>query len=252
MTEAEHESAKLLPALASALAEVQRWVVMTGSGVSAESGVPTFRDAQTGLWAQYDPLELATPTAFESDPEVVWRWYQWRRELIRNTAPNSAHRALAELQQLKPKLTLVTQNVDGLHQRAGSTGVLEFHGSLQRNKCFRCERPGPESTAAYPPDCTACGGLLRPDVVWFGEAIPPPALQAAVGAVDECDAFFSVGTASLVYPAAALAEAASGRRALVVEINPNPTPLSGRADFALRGSAALWLPVIAGHIRGTA
>ena len=252
MTEAEHESAKLPPALASALIEVERWVVMTGSGVSAESGVPTFRDAQTGLWAQYDPLELATPAAFENDPEVVWQWYQWRRELISNTVPNAAHSALAELQQLKPELTLVTQNVDGLHQRAGSTDVLEFHGSLRRNKCFRCERPGPESTDAYPPDCAACGGLLRPAVVWFGEAIPAAALQAAAGAVDECDAFFSVGTSSLVYPAAALAEAALGRQALVVEINPNPTPLSGRADFALQGSAALWLPVIADSLRGTA
>ena len=251
MTEVGRHPAELPTALASALAETPRWVVMTGSGVSAESGVPTFRDAQTGLWAKYDPLELATPEAFERDPELVWQWYQWRRALIRDTAPNAAHHALAELQQLKPGLTLVTQNVDGLHQRAGSTEVVEFHGSIQRNKCFRCERPGPASTDPSPPRCSECDGLLRPDVVWFGEAIPVDALRAASRAVDDCDAFLSVGTSSLVYPAAALADTALSRKALLVEINPNPTPLSARAHFALSGSAAVWLPVIANLVRGT-
>ena len=249
MTDSEQDPIEVPSTLASALAQAKRWVVMTGSGVSAESGVPTFRDAQTGLWAQYDPQQLATPEAFENNPEIVWQWYQWRRELIRDTSPNPAHRALAELQRLKSDLVLVTQNVDGLHQRAGSTNVVEFHGSIQRNKCFRCQKPGPESDATQPPDCAHCGGPLRPDVVWFGETIPGAALQAAAHAVEACDVFFSVGTSSLVYPAAALAETALSRQAVVVEINPNPTPLSARADFALQGPAGQWLPVIADLVR---
>jgi len=136
LSKLEYSSAELPLALASVLIETKRWVVMTGSGVSAESGVPTFRDAQSGLWAQYEPQQLATPEAFESNPEIVWQWYQWRRKLIRKTTPNAAHTVLARLQRLKPELILVTQNVDGLHQRAGSTEVIEFHGCIERNKCF--------------------------------------------------------------------------------------------------------------------
>ena len=250
MSDTEQDRVELPSPLADALAGTERWLVMTGSGVSAESGVPTFRDAQTGLWAQYDPQQLATPEAFASDPETVWQWYQWRRELIRETSPNPAHHALAELQRLKQEFVLVTQNVDGLHQRAGSMDVVEFHGSIQRNKCFQCHQPGPESDATHPPDCAHCGGLMRPDVVWFGEAIPGTALQAAAQAVEACQVFFSVGTSSLVYPAAALAETALARQATVVEINPNPTPLSSHADYSLRGPAGVWLPVIADLVRG--
>jgi len=250
LNELGNSAAKLPADLARRLVDAERWVVMTGSGVSAESGVPTFRDAQTGLWARYDPLQLATPEAFERDPELVWRWYQWRRELIGSTVPNPAHTALAELQRLKPELTLVTQNVDGLHQRAGSTSVIEFHGSIQGNKCFRCGRPGEsaEYSGESPPRCAHCEGYLRPDVVWFGEAIPTAALEAASRAVAGCEVFFSVGTSSLVYPAAALAETASSHKALVVEINTDETPLSAHADFALQGSAATWLPVIAASL----
>ena len=250
MSDVGNSAAKLPADLARRLADAERWVVMTGSGVSAESGVPTFRDAQTGLWAQYDPQQLATPEAFEQDPELVWRWYQWRRGLIANTVPNPAHTALAELQRLKPELTLVTQNVDGLHQRAGSTRVIEFHGSIRRNKCSRCGRPqeSTECASEEPPRCSHCEGYLRPDVVWFGEAIPTAALEAASRAVTDCEVFFSVGTSSLVYPAAALAQTASSQQALVVEINTHETPLSAHADFALQGSAATWLPVIAASL----
>ena len=224
---------------------------MTGSGISAESGVPTFRDAQTGLWAKYDPQQLATQEAFGNNPQIVWQWYQWRRKLIRHTSPNPAHCALVELQRLRPKLTLVTQNVDGLHQRAGSTNVVEFHGNIQQNKCSHCQKPGPESEAAQPPYCTYCGEPLRPNVVWFGESIPHVALQSAAHAVDACDLFFSVGTSSLVYPAAALAETALTRQATVVEININPTPLSSRADFTLQGPAGKWLPAITDIVRAS-
>ena len=249
MNDAPPHSAELPAAVAGALAEARRWVVMTGSGVSAESGVATFRDAQTGLWARYDPQQLATPGAFERDPQLVWQWYQWRRGQITRTDPNAGHRALAELQRIKPGLVLVTQNVDGLHQRAGSRDVIEFHGNIHRNRCLRCSRPGPESAEAHPPGCIHCGGLLRPDVVWFGEAIPVAALEAAARAVEACDLFLSVGTSSLVYPAAALAETALRLRSPVVEINPNPTPLSARADFTLRGRAGVWLPIIAERLR---
>lgn len=249
MTGSEQDPIEVPSTLVTTLVKAEQWVVMTGSGISAESGVPTFRDAQTGLWAQYDPQQLATQEAFKNNPHVVWQWYQWRRELIRNTSPNPAHRALVELQRLRPNLILVTQNVDGLHQRAGSTNVIEFHGNIHRNKCSHCQKPGPESEAAQPPDCAHCGELLRPNVVWFGESIPRVALQAAANAIETCDVFFSVGTSSLVYPAAALAETALTRQAVVVEINLNPTPLSSRADFALQGLAGQWLPAITDLVR---
>jgi NAD-dependent deacetylase len=237
--------------LAKRLARARHWVVMTGSGVSAESGVPTFRDAQTGLWEQYDPLQLATPEAFARDPQLVWDWYRWRRELIAQAQPNAAHRALAALAGLKPDLSLITQNVDGLHQRAGSPEVIEFHGNIHRNKCFECEHPVPEShaSARRPPACLRCGGLLRPDVVWFGEPISSAALEASYRAVESCEVFLSVGTSALVHPAASLARTALDGQALLVEVNPNTTPLSPLADYALEGSAALWLPTIASCVR---
>ena len=214
---------------------------MTGSGISAESGVPTFRDAQTGLWAQYDPQQLATQEAFKNNPHVVWQWYQWRRELIRNTSPNPAHRALVELQRLRPNLILVTQNVDGLHQRAGSTNVIEFHGNIHRNKCSHCQKPGPESEAAQPPDCAHCGELLRPNVVWFGESIPRVALQAAAHAIETCDVFFSVGTSSLVYPAAALAARPSSWKSTLIRHHCHPVRISHCRDS--RGSGYQRSPI---------
>ena len=153
--------------------------MLTGAGVSAESGVPTFREAQTGLWEQYDPMDLATPEAFARDPELVWRWYRWRRDLVAGAEPNAGHRALAELQSLVPRLTLVTQNVDGMHQRAGSSDVIEFHGNLFSNRCSaeaRIVNAADDDDGV--PSCPDCGGYLRPGVVWFGEAIPEEALHA--------------------------------------------------------------------------
>jgi NAD-dependent deacetylase len=221
--------------------------VLTGAGISAESGIPTFRDALTGLWAKFSPEELATPDAFERDPETVWSWYEWRRQLIRQAQPNAGHLALVDLARRVPGLTLVTQNVDGLHQRAGSPEVLEYHGNILRDRCtveqIVAER-SEDTRRAGLPRCAACGGLLRPDVVWFGEAIPAGPMTLAAAAAEECDVFLSVGTSSLVYPAAGLAELALRRRATVIEINPNGTDLSPHAHLVLRAPSGQVLPAL--------
>ena len=231
---------------AEALRKARHVCVLTGAGISAESGIPTFRDALTGLWSKFSPQELATPEAFARDPETVWSWYEWRRELIRQAQPNAGHLALAELARRVPGLTLVTQNVDGLHQRAGSQGVLEYHGNILRDRCtveqIVAERS--EDTRTGLPRCAACGGLLRPDVVWFGEAIPAGPMTLAAAAAEDCDVFLSVGTSSLVYPAAGLAEVALRRRATVVEINPNETDLSPHSHLVLRGPSGQILPAL--------
>ena len=216
--------------------------VLTGAGVSAESGVPTFREAQTGLWAQYDPLELATPEAFARDPELVWRWYRWRRDLVARAEPNAGHRALAELQSLVPRLTLVTQNVDGMHQRAGSSDVIEFHGNLFSNRCFAEARIVGVNSEDSVPTCPHCGSFVRPGVVWFGEAIPEDALHTSFAAAADCDVFLSVGTSSLVYPAAGLTDIAREAGAVTIEVNPNPTDQSDFYTASLRGNAGTVLP----------
>ncbi len=237
--------------LAAKLAAANRWVVVTGSGVSAESGVPTFRDAQTGIWTKHSPEDLATSQAFEANPALVWKWYVWRRELIKKAQPNAAHRALASLAQLKPDLSLVTQNVDGLHQRAGNKNVIEFHGNIWHEKCFSCNRHSTslEKYSEQPPRCEICNGLLRPNVVWFGEAIPEEALASASLAAAQSDVFLSVGTSSLVYPAAGLAEIALQKKATIIEINTNATPLTTKTDYSLKGLATLWLPAITAHVK---
>jgi NAD-dependent deacetylase len=231
---------------AEALRKARHVCVLTGAGISAESGIPTFRDALTGLWSKFSPQELAPPEAFARDPETVWSWYEWRRELVRQAQPNAGHLALAELARRVPGLTLVTQNVDGLHQRAGSQGVLEYHGNILRDRCtveqIVAERS--EDTRTGLPRCAACGGLLRPDVVWFGEAIPAGPMTLAAAAAEDCDVFLSVGTSSLVYPAAGLAEVALRRRATVVEINPNETDLSPHSHLVLRGPSGQILPAL--------
>lgn len=229
--------------LVAALRAARRVFVLTGSGVSAESGVPTFRDAQKGLWAEFDPQKLATPEAFVANPQLVWSWYRWRRELVAAVQPNPAHRAIATLQDLVPNLTLVTQNVDGLHQRAGSKRVIEFHGNLFSDRCFDgdCDVTGADTSTDLP-CCPQCGGLLRPGVVWFGEAIPEAAATAAGEAATNCDVFLSVGTSSLVWPAAGLGDAAAVNGASVVEINIDATPQTGRSDYRLQGKAGEILP----------
>jgi len=227
--------------------------VLTGAGISADSGVPTFRDAQTGLWARYDPAQLATPDAFRDDPQLVWEWYAWRRALINAARPNAGHRALAELAMLKPQLRLVTQNVDGLHQRAGSNAVIELHGNITRDRCSSCGRIAAAATTAapQPPECLHCGHLVRPDVVWFGEPLPADALETAYSAAAASEVLIAVGTSSVVYPAAGLTDVAARAGATVIEINPARTPLSATADFVLDGTAAAWLPTIAEHLKRT-
>jgi NAD-dependent deacetylase len=218
--------------------------VLTGAGVSAESGVPTFRDAQTGFWAKFRPEELATPSAFRRDPRLVWEWYEWRRKLVAGAKPNPAHRALAEMERIFQQFHLITQNVDGLHQRAGSRNVIELHGNITRTKCFD---EGTivstwKDTGDVPPKCPACGGWLRPDVVWFEEPMPEAEMKQAASASTHCDFFFSIGTSTVVFPAAALPGEALQSGATVVEINPRPTPFTARAHFALAGAAGVVLP----------
>jgi NAD-dependent deacetylase len=236
------EPLQIPDALIAALRGAHHICVLTGAGVSAESGVPTFRDAQSGLWAKYDPMDLATPQAFVDNPKLIWRWYRWRRELVSQAEPNPAHLALAALADLVPKLTLVTQNVDGLHQRAGSVGVIEFHGNLFDDRCFRDGRLETDLKEAAVPRCSDCDEPLRPGVVWFGEAIPEAALEQSFAAARECDVFLSIGTSSLVFPAAGLIDLARDAGATTVEINPNPTSASAGLDFMLQGNAGLIIP----------
>ncbi|HLZ58274.1 MAG TPA: NAD-dependent deacylase [Ktedonosporobacter sp.] len=223
---------------------VQKVAILTGAGISAESGIPTFRDAQVGLWAQYDPQDLATPEAFGRNPRLVWDWYSWRRTLVTQAAPNPGHRALADMERLVPHLTLITQNVDGLHQRAGSKNVIELHGNISRVKCSVDSRivEAWEETATPPPLCPHCNGLLRPDVVWFGEALPEQAFQGAVEAAATCDVFFSIGTSGLVEPAASLAHVARKLGAAVVIVNPDGEAQASPAFYMLTGSAGKILP----------
>lgn len=232
--------------VADALAASRHTVLLTGAGISAESGVPTFRQAQTGLWARYRPEDLATAEAFERDPQLVWDWYQWRRSLLSAARPNPAHLAIAALERLLPRVTLITQNVDGLHQRAGSTAVLEFHGTLNRNRCsIEHDQTGSADLAqARPPRCRSCGAAMRPDVVWFGEPIPVAVLSAATIAASTCDLFISAGTSAMVEPAASLAGHAKRNGALLVEINTELTNLSAGVDFMLQGPAATLLPAL--------
>ena len=231
--------------------QAQHVAVLTGAGISAESGVPTFREAQTGLWAQYSPQELATPQAFQRNPKLVWEWYAWRRKLVNQAEPNLGHLALVELAALVPNLTLITQNVDGLHQRAGSKDVLTLHGNIMETKCFdqhHVVASWPDSDT-LPPHCPICHSLLRPNVVWFGESLPAEALDTAVQAAKSCDLFLSVGTSALVHPAASLPLMALENGAATVEINPQTTPLTRWMDFVLSGTAGSILPQLINQLK---
>jgi NAD-dependent deacetylase len=244
---------KIPAQLIERLAGAKSVAVLTGAGVSAESGVPTFRDAQTGMWAKFSPEELATPRAFRKNPKLVWEWYCWRRKLVAGAHPNPAHIALAEMELLFPVFHLVTQNVDGLHQRAGSRTVVELHGNITRSKCFD---EGTifttwTETGEVPPHCPNCGGMLRPDVVWFEEALPAAEMDRAVKAAATCDVFLTIGTSAVVYPAAALPFTALRNSATVVEINPQPTPFTEHAHHVLAAAAGSAVPELLGAIRRT-
>lgn len=259
MTELRAEARELL-------SKAERVVVLTGAGVSAESGVPTFRDATTGLWRSHRPEDLATPEAFRRDPELVWSWYQWRRRLVGRCEPNAGHLAIARFALAHGHVDLVTQNVDGLHHRAALTAALEtsppkdplpafpteLHGALMRDRCSGCglrsdaaPTDGPEAG----PDvrvpvarCSECRALLRPDVVWFGEALDVSALEDAFTAAAEADVCLVVGTSSLVYPAAGIPRAALGADRPVIEVNMEATPLTPHATYTLNGPAGRILP----------
>jgi NAD-dependent deacetylase len=224
---------------------VERVVVLTGAGISAESGVPTFR-GEKGLWKQFRPEDLASVDAFLSHPEVVWEWYAFRRKLISEVEPNDGHRALVRMEQLIVDFLLITQNVDGLHQAAGSTKVIEIHGNIRRNHCQQCKAPADVDLlrADGPPTCSQCGGLVRPSVVWFGEMLPMEAFGAAERASRRCELFIAVGTSGVVYPAASLPFTAKSAGAYLLEVNPEPTDLTRYADGVIRAPASVGLAEI--------
>lgn len=227
------------------LAHARRVAVLTGAGISAESGIPTFRDATTGLWAKFDPMQLASEEGFRADPPLVWRWYAWRRELVANAQPNSGHHALASARPRFDSFELITQNVDGLHARAGSAPI-ELHGSIMRTVCLaRCgfvENEPQRLPPGEPPRCPSCGDWLRPDVVWFGEMLDAPTLQQAERAAARCDLMLVIGTSGLVYPAAGLPAAALRTGAKVIIVNPQASELDELATVVIRGTAAVELP----------
>jgi NAD-dependent protein deacetylase/lipoamidase len=229
-----------------------RIVIFTGAGVSAESGIPTFRDALSGLWEQFDPRRLATPEAFGHDPALVWGWYEWRRAAVQQVEPNAGHRALAVIEQRAPECVVVTQNVDGLHERAGSKEPIHLHGSLFAPRCSACGRPATVANAAPavegrvpPPPCDHCGAPIRPGVVWFGEALPVDAFEAAVAAAANCDLLITVGTSAVVFPAAEIPQVTARMGGAVIQVNPEPTPLDAVARVNLHGPAAEVLPALA-------
>jgi NAD-dependent deacetylase len=238
----------------------KRIAVLTGAGMSAESGIPTFRDAQTGLWSRFDPMQLASETGFRADPALVWRWYAERRDGVRAAEPNAGHRALAAFAAARPGvLTLISQNVDDLHQRAGNADTIRLHGSILEDRwlepCGRAARHNVCDPAwaepGTPPRCAECGNLVRPGVVWFGEGLPVGAIEAAERATKACELMLVVGTSGSVWPAAGLATTAARAGAFVAIVNPHPSELDEVADAVVTGTAATALPRLLGRVNTT-
>ena len=239
---------RAIEAAADALRTAEHVLVLSGAGISAESGSPTFREAQTGLWAQFSPQDLATPEAFAANPERIWGWYRWRRTLIARGGVNPGHQAIADLEAHRP-VFVATQNVDGLHTAAGSSEIAELHGNIWRNRCGECghetQDPVAEADEKAPlPRCERCDGLTRPAVVWFGEMLPPHALERAQREVERSDCVLVVGTSNQVYPAAALVEQAVSGPGCVIEVNPQQTPVSHAVDVRIPESASRALPAL--------
>jgi len=219
-------------------------VALTGAGISVESGVPTFR-GETGLWRDYSPQELATPEAFRRDPGLVWDWYAWRRQIIASCRPNAAHRTLSDVEKEVNDFIVVTQNVDGLHQAAGSERVIELHGSIWRLRCVQCDYARQDRRVPLPdlpPHCPECSGLLRPDVVWFGEPLPAEAVHAGWSAAAVCRTMLVIGTSAVVEPAASLPRVANRNHAHLIEFNPERTRISRYANQVFRDPAGEALP----------
>jgi NAD-dependent deacetylase len=225
------------------LLKVSALTVLTGAGVSADSGVPTFR-GKDGLWNNFRAEDLATPEAFSRDPFLVWEWYNWRRQLIGTKSPNAAHAALVTLESQIPRFTLITQNVDGLHARAGSRNLVEIHGNIWNTRCLECGevRHATDIPLKIPPKCAKCKGLLRPDVVWFGEALDSIRIQTSMRALQDCELLLVIGTSGMVQPAASFAGIARSAGAFIVEVNLDPAGEKGPADIFLQGRAAEILP----------
>jgi NAD-dependent deacetylase len=246
----ETENVKISPALQEKLKSAKKVVVLTGAGVSAESGVPTFR-GEGGLWRKYRPEELATPYAFQKDAKLVWEWYDWRRGLIAPLEPNPGHNSIAQMEEFYPDFALVTQNIDGLHKKAGSRSIIELHGNIWRVRCTQ-EGTITENKEVplkeIPPYCQ-CGALLRPDVVWFGESLPPEAIEQSFELSQNCELMFVVGTSAVVQPAASLPVVAKQSGAYVVEVNMEPTPISSTVDQSFFGPAGKIMPILQKHIR---
>ena len=243
LTQEDPPSSEVLKDLASHLSEVERLVVLTGAGISVESGIPTFRGPE-GIWRTFRPEELATPQAFHRDPRLVWEWYDWRRGKIALARPNLGHEALVALETNIPEFTLLTQTVDGLHRMAGSRRMLEIHGCIWEVRCLACGviKEDRRVPLPIPPHCDTCGGLLRPNVVWFGESLNPETLRQAETALANAQVMMVVGTSAVVQPAASFAFWARRGGAKIVEINPDPTPLTAHCDVALTGKAGVVLP----------
>jgi len=227
------------------IANSKRITVLTGAGISAESGVPTFRGSG-GIWRNYQVTDVATPQAFARDPELVWEFYNWRRDLISKVTFNPGHTALAKLEKHVNDFTLITQNVDGLHREAGSRKLLEIHGNLWEVTCTKCSLVNMDRSQNMGtlPKCSKCGGLLRPHVVWFGESLDPDIIHKAIEAAQNCECMLIVGTSGVVQPAASLASQAKAEGAVVAEINIEQTPQSGQMDFVLTGPAGKILPML--------
>jgi NAD-dependent deacetylase len=239
-----------------ALARARFVAVLSGAGISKESGLPTFREAQTGLWSRYDPEQLATPDAFKQNPDLVWGWYMYRRDLVQAAKPSAGHNALAQLEQLLDHVVIVTQNVDGLHTMAGSREVVELHGSLSRFKCSAACQGEPTLIdltrvpydKVHAPKCPACRAPIRPDVIWFGEPLPSVVLERATRAAAGCDVMLVVGTSGVVQPAASLPGRAREAGGLIIEINPEPSHITPSADIFLQGTSGSLLPRIVSHL----
>lgn len=258
-TQSEQMSSELITRATHAIKAARHVCILTGAGISAESGIPTFRDKQSGLWERFSAEELANIEAFDHNPQLVWSWYQWRRGEVKDKKPNPAHLALATWQQragaLGHQLSLITQNVDDLHEQAGSQAI-HLHGQLYRNHCSGCGLPYEQDIDTQITDlvsCPACGGHIRPSIVWFGEMLPQDAWHSAQSAAEQCEVFISIGTSSLVYPAAGLVQLAKTNGATIIEINPNPTDNQalGLVDIQIPYPAGQVMPVLMQQLTGS-